>query len=80
MNILAFESSCDETAVAVVRDGRGRLTLVQGAAGAVETTDAMRTVFEDGVIVNPVTFAEVRATVRRDWAAYAAGEEDARHG
>ena len=22
MNILAFESSCDETAVAVVRDGR----------------------------------------------------------
>ncbi|UCZ62042.1 nicotinate phosphoribosyltransferase [Mycolicibacterium phocaicum] len=66
--------------LAVVRDGRGGLTLVQGAAGAVETTDAMRTVFEDGVIVNPVTFAEVRATVRRDWAAYAAGEEDARHG
>ena len=46
------------------------------AAGAVETTDAMRTVFEDGVIVNPVTFAEVCATVRREWAAYAAGELD----
>ena len=26
MNILAFESSCDETAVAVVRDGRTVLT------------------------------------------------------
>jgi nicotinamide phosphoribosyltransferase len=66
--------------LAVVRDERGRLTLLQGAAGAVETTDAMRTVFADGIIVNPVSFAEVRATVRRDWAAYVAGEEDARHG
>ena len=27
MNILAFESSCDETAVAVVRDGRTLLSL-----------------------------------------------------
>ena len=27
MNILAFESSCDETAVAVVRDGRTVLSL-----------------------------------------------------
>ena len=26
MNILAFESSCDETAVAVVRDGRTLLS------------------------------------------------------
>ncbi|WP_409431321.1 nicotinate phosphoribosyltransferase [Mycobacterium sp. SMC-16] len=65
--------------LAVVRDEHG-LTLLQGAAGAVEATDAMRTVFEDGVIVNPVSFAEVRAAVRRDWAAYAAGEEDARNG
>ncbi len=53
---------------------------MQGAAGTVEATDAMRTVFDDGVIVNPVSFAEVRATVRRDWAAYAAGEEDANNG
>ena len=64
----------------MTRDERGRLTLVQGAAGVVEATDAMRTVFEDGVIVDPVSFAQVRATVRRDWAAYAAGEEDARNG
>ena len=30
MNILAFESSCDETAAAVVRDGRTVLPHVRG--------------------------------------------------
>ena len=44
MNILAFESSCDETAVAIVRDGRGWVDMVTAAADTGDASCRLRVV------------------------------------
>ena len=44
MNILSVESSCDETAVAIVRDGRGWVDMVTVAADAGDASCRLRAV------------------------------------
>ena len=44
MNILSVESSCDETAVAIVRDGRGWVDMVTIAADAGDASCRLRAV------------------------------------
>ena len=44
MNILSVESSCDETAVAIVRDGRGWVDMVTVAADAGDASCRLRVI------------------------------------
>ena len=44
MNILSVESSCDETAVAIVRDGRGWVDMVTVAADTGDASCRLRAV------------------------------------
>lgn len=60
--------------LAVLGGMDGSLALVQQASADQEANSRLRTVFEDGMFVGPVTFAGVRAELRASWARFLAAK------